>query len=171
MKKKKNGYTLIELLVVIVVLAMVSIVATQTIVSILRASKKAEAINKVRQNLDYAVGAMERQIRSAKGITSTCDVAGTTSNTISFLDQNGISVTFTCQNPNSSGQQSYIASTSGTLTSNLTSTEITLSKCSFTCVGGTSSSPPYVVINVEGAETTGQSASIPITTQVTLRSY
>jgi prepilin-type N-terminal cleavage/methylation domain-containing protein len=171
MKRYRKGYTLIELLVVMVVLALVSIVATQTIVAILRASKKAEAINKVRQNLDYAVSAMERQIRSAKTITSTCSTTGTVSNMISFLDAGGTAVVFTCFNPNSSGQPSYIASTSGTVTSSLTSSDVTFSKCSFTCVGATSSSPPYVTIDVVGSDVTGQSAGVPITTQVTLRSY
>jgi|SRR5581483_3945692 len=168
MKSKKvnrRGYTLIELLVVITVFSVVSVIATQTIVSILRAAKKSEAVTSVRQNLDYAIGSMERQVRLAKKITSACD--GTAKPSITFDDQSGNSVTFNCINVNQSNGPSSIASSSASLTSDF----ITLSACSFTCTPGTTTTPPSVLISVTGGDIAGQGQKVTVTTQVTLRTY
>jgi len=97
-----KGYTLIEMLVVIVVFATISIVASETIILTLRGTFKATSITAVRQNVDYAMNAMESQIRGAKRITSTCD--GTSQPNISFLDQNNSPVTFSCVGINNNNQ-------------------------------------------------------------------
>ncbi len=163
--KMKKGYTLVELLVVIVVFSVVSMVATQTIVAILRGAKKSEGVTKVRQNLDYAMGTMERQLRQAKGITSSCN--GTATSSITFNDQFGNPVTFSCVGINNGNQPASIASSSASLTGN----DITLSACSFTCTAGSASSPSYVTMTATGAHIAGQSQRVTVTTQVTLRSY
>lgn len=164
-KKLQKGYTLIELLVVIVVFSVVAMIATQTIVSILHGAKKSEGISKVRQSLDYSIGAMERQIRLAKKITSACD--GTAKSSISFNDQSDNPVTFSCININQNNQLSSIASSSA----DLTSSEISISGCSFVCSPGTSVVPPSVLISATGSDIAGQGQKITVTTQVTLRTY
>jgi prepilin-type N-terminal cleavage/methylation domain-containing protein len=167
MKKSQlqDGYTLVEMLVVIVIFATIAVVASQTLILTLRGTRKADAVSKVRQDVDYALGSMERQLRGAKVITSAC--TGTASPQISFTDQNGNIVTFACVGVNGSNQPSSIASSSGTLTSN----GITISACSFTCTPGNGSSPTQVTMNITAKDLAGQNAPVSATTQVTLRSY
>ena len=164
-KNNSEGYTLIEMLVVIVAFAMISIVASETIISTLRGTSKATAISGVRQNIDYAMNAIERQLRGAKSITSVCD--GTPYSQISFLDQNSSPATFSCINVNSTNLPASIASSSGILTSDT----LTISACSFTCTPALSNSSPMVTISVTGQDISGQNAPVSAITQVTLRSY
>ncbi|HWA51759.1 MAG TPA: prepilin-type N-terminal cleavage/methylation domain-containing protein [Patescibacteria group bacterium] len=163
--KKNKGYTLIEMMVVIIVFSVLAIVVSETVISTLKGTSKSAAISSVRQNLDYAIGSMERQIRGAQSITSTCNGAPATQ--ISFIDQNLNPVTFSCNDINSNGQVSNIASSSASLTSG----SISISSCSFTCTNGTTNSPPSVLINITASDIKGQNAPITETTQITLRSY
>lgn len=163
--KMKNGYTLVELLVVIVAFAVISIVASETIILTLRGTYKADAISKVRQNVDYAMSSMERQIRGAQSITSLCDNKAYPQ--IDFIDQNSNPVSFACVNINQTGQDSSISSSSGTITAN----NLTISQCSFTCLQSSGGSPPSVLISITAKDTSGQNAAVSAETQVTLRSY
>ncbi len=160
-----KGYTLVEMLVVIVVFSVIAIVAAQTVILTLKGTYKSSAISNVRQNVDYALGAMERQLRGAVKITSVCD--GSANSQINFIDQNNNPVTFSCVNVNGNDQPSSIASSSGSLTSNT----ITISNCSFVCSPGASGGSPYVTITVTAKDLSGQNAPVTATTQVTLRSY
>src|SRR5258708_7040639 len=164
-KENSNGYTLIEMLVVIVIFYVISIVAAQTIILTLKGTYKASAISGVRQNVDYALGAMERQLRGAKSITSVCD--GTSASQINFIDQNNNPVVFSCVGVNGNNLPSSIASSSGTLTSNT----ITISACSFVCTASANGNAPSVTMSVTAKDLSGQNAPVTATTQVTLRSY
>jgi len=161
----KKGYTLIEILVVVTVFAAISLITSQTIILTLRGTKKAESISKVRSNLDNAVGSMERQLRGAKSIVSAC--AGAASPTIIFVDQNNNQVTFSCNNVNSNNQPSNIASGSASLTTS----DVAISACSFTCTPAAGNNPPSILISVTGNDLTGQGSSVPVVTQVTLRNF
>lgn len=161
---KKNGYTLIELMIVVVAFSVIALIASETIIVTVRSAYKADAVTKVRQNIDYAFDSMERQIRGAKSITSACD--GTSYQSITILDQNSNPVTFSCNNINSNGAVSSIASSSASLTSN-----ISISFCSFVCTKGTGSTPTSVTMSVTATDTKNQNAPITATSQVTIRSY
>jgi prepilin-type N-terminal cleavage/methylation domain-containing protein len=161
----KKGYTLIEMLVVVVIFAIVGLISSETIILTLRGTKKADAISKVRQNLDYAMESMQRQIRGAKSITSPCD--GTTSSQISILDQKSNLTTYACINVNNQNLPSYIASSSASLTSN----EVTISACSFICTPAGTNTTPEVTISITAQDKGGQNAPVTDTTQITLRTY
>jgi prepilin-type N-terminal cleavage/methylation domain-containing protein len=161
MKQKLAGYTLVEMLVVVVVFAVIGLISSETIILTLRGTAKADAISKVRNNLDFAVGAMERQIRGAKLIQSCSNLSMT------IVDQNDSLVTFACISPNVNHLPSYIASSSASLTSS----NITISSCSFTCTQATSTTPAQVTISVTGQDRQSQNAPVSVTTQITLRTY
>jgi prepilin-type N-terminal cleavage/methylation domain-containing protein len=160
-----KGYTLIELVIVIVIFSVIGIITSQTIVATIRATNKSAAVSKVRQNVDYAVGAMERQLRGASSIVSTCNA--TPQSEITFVDQNSNQITFSCIGVNSNNQPASIASDSA----NLTSAAITLSACTFTCTPQTAGTPPTITINITANDLNGQNAPVTDTTQITLRSY
>lgn len=154
----KKGYTLIEMLVVISVFAIISIIASQTIILTLRNTQKAGSISKTRQNLDSAIGIMERQLHNARAITSC------TANSITFTDPSYGPASFSCTV--SSTPPSYIASGSGNLT--LTSTtDVLITSCNFSC---SSTTPPVVTISITAQDISGQN-QVSATTAATLRTY
>ena len=153
-----KGFTLIEILIAIASFAFVSLVASETIILSLRGTKKADTISKVRQNVDYALGVMDRQLRSAKSIASECN--GSKTQDIRFIDQNNNPGGFSCS---SSG----IASASGTLTP----AGIVITSCSFVCFPAGDSTPPSITIQVDASDETGQNAPVSATTQITLRGH
>src|SRR5207253_1922062 len=104
-----EGYTLIEMLVVIAVFSIISIIASQTIITVLSGTHKADVISKVRTNLDYAMGSMDRQLHNAKSITQC---PNPDNQQLSFIDQNNNTVTFSCIGVNNSNQPANIASAS-----------------------------------------------------------
>jgi hypothetical protein len=68
---------------------------------------------------------MESMIRETTGITSTCDTAGTTAKSLTLTSNDGGQTTFQCVFDAASGV-TRIASSSGALTSYLTSDHVTL---------------------------------------------
>jgi len=90
----KKGFTLIEMLVSAGIMALLSIIITQIFVATTRNSTKTEVLTDLRQNGNYALGTLERMIRSAKNVSSTCD--GTASNAITITNQDNLMTTFSC---------------------------------------------------------------------------
>lgn len=168
-----KGFSLLEMLVVVTIFAIIALVTSQAIILTLTGTHKADAISKVRQNVDFTMEAISRQLYNAKSI-SQCPNADTSK--ITFTDQNNNNVTFSCVNVNNSNQPSAVASTSG----NLTGSDIVITSCSFVCNPAVGSAPPYVTITISAKQLTatgtsgitgGQNnAPVTSTTQVTLRS-
>src|SRR5258708_12621153 len=133
--QNNKGFSLIELLVVVAVFAFISIISTQTIATSLKGTRKADATQKVRDNIDAAVGVMERQLHKGKSIISTSGYPCTNTNLagVDFIDANNNAVRFACiAGTDGSGNPiSYIASNSAALTSTV---DLYVKGCSFKCV-------------------------------------
>lgn len=160
-----RGMSLIEILVVITIFAVLGIIVTSSIVLTLQGTRKSESLIKVRENLNYSLAVIERNIRNANSIP-VCPEATTT--TINYLDQYGNPTSFSCANTGL--EDSYIASGSSRLTSNA----IKIVSCSFTCTPSDSSTPPLVTIDltVQDASSSGtQNAEVTTVTQIYLRNY
>lgn len=173
----KKGFSLIETLVVVGLFALVGIIVSQSTATSLTGSRKADASIKVRENLNQALSVMERQIRSAQSITSTCAAGGTTSENISYVDQSGNSAGFSCNpNPNcTTTSTTAVSSTSAVSTDRITSTDtLCITACQFVCTRVNSNLPPTVDIILEGRskEATGvEDTAIRVQTSVNLRAY
>jgi len=175
----RRGFSLIETLVVIGVFAVIAtVVARATTVSLL-GTRKSDASAKVRENLNLAMGVIERQLRSARAITSPPPCDGTPYNSISYIDQYGDPSSFTC-NPNptcSSGTNTYVAS--GSASVRLTNPEsICITDCEFTCSPPVPPDPPnlpptvQIVIEGTSKETSGiEDTAVRLETGVSLRAY
>lgn len=186
--KACEGFSLIELLVVITVFAVLGLLSTQAILLTLRGANKSESSIKVRENLDYAVAVMERQLRNAESVTS-CD-----DNEIDYKDINNNPATFSCvigsgadssETPADSDMPDtsdtpdtqsvepntgYIASSSA----RLTSSDIIVSQCSFSCTTAENGVPPSVTIDISAHEANKkgiESAGVTLTTEISLRTY
>lgn len=157
--KRSSGFSLVETLVVITLFAIVGILSTRAIVISVQGSKKGSASVTVRENLNYSLAVMERLIRNANDIT-TC-----ISNQINYHDERGVEANFSCV----AGNNGYIASASA----RLTSTEVAVTDCSFTCV--LESVPPSVTIEVTARDknTTSpkEGAQLTVSSKILLRTY
>lgn len=173
---KEKGFTLIEILVVIAIFAFLGILVTRSIILTVGGSKKSESIVKVRQNLDYAVGVIERQLRNADTIT---ECPNPDPNVISYKDQSGNPAFFSCVNIGSPTNVGFVASSSGTpgapiIAGLLTSTDVNVVSCSFSCTQNSTTNPPVVSIMLDAKDATAtglQGADVTLSTSVSLRNY
>lgn len=160
-----QGLSLLEMLVVIGLFSIITIMASRAILLTLRGSRKSDAIARVRENLDYSLAVIERNLRNAESIV---ECPNTNPNLISYIDQEGATVTFSCAQDSGIG---YVASSSARLTSD----EVNVSSCSFTCDPGSGTSvPPSVTIDLKATDvnTSGvEGAEVTVSTKIFLRSY
>jgi type II secretory pathway pseudopilin PulG len=159
-----GGMTLLEVLVVITIFAALGILVTESVALTLQGAKKSASLVRTRENLDNSLGIIERQIRGASSIVS-CSPDGYT---INYLDQNGSSSSFSCQQMGS--VNSYISSGSA----QLTNSSVNVTGCSFKCFASSGATPPLVTIDLamQDASASGiQSASASASTQIYLRNY
>lgn len=158
-----SAFTLIEILIVIAVFAILGVLATRAILLTLRGSRKSESVVRVRENVNYALAVIERQLRNAESInTSTC-----TGGRVDYTDQNGVSGSFVCTNIGAAG---YIASGSA----RLTSSDVAVTACSFGCTAASGNVLPSVSVNVTAQDATAtgvESAQVSSSTQIFLRTY
>lgn len=164
MKKEiESGISLIEILVVVTVFAVLGVMVSSSLVLTIQGTKKSESLIRVRENLNYSLAVVERNIRNANEILE-CSKSDTSK--ITYLDKNGVSASFSCVGV---GQpDSYIASGSARLTSNT----IKITSCTFTCTQADLSNPPSVTVNVavQDASATGvQSSSVTAESKIYLR--
>ena len=83
---KKSGFTLIEVMVSVTLFAIVMTMSLGAILSIIDGNKKAQAINSVANNLNFAVESMVRDIKT--GYAYNCTGAIPVPETSSNLDSN-----------------------------------------------------------------------------------
>jgi prepilin-type N-terminal cleavage/methylation domain-containing protein len=163
--KSGRGISLIEVLVVVALFAVLGVVISRSIILTLQGSQKSEFLVRARENIDYSLAVIERQIRNADSIT---ECPNTDTNIINYTDQSGRLSSFSCVGVGSA--DSYVASGSARLTSNT----VSVSTCSFTCTPGAGAKPPVVAVDLEVKNTNAsgvQGAVVSATTQIYLRSY
>jgi len=128
---KKSAFTLIELLVVVTIFAGLGILLINSLFAILRSNAKSELIKEIRQNGSFALDVMTKKLTGGKD--PECDEE---EGQVTFVDSNGVEITFSCD------EGGYIASESAGAKTALTSNQasgaddkikITLSNCSFKC--------------------------------------
>jgi prepilin-type N-terminal cleavage/methylation domain-containing protein len=162
------GFSLMEMLVVVFVFSILGVVATQILALSLRGSGKSESIGETRANIEYAVSNMERLLRNATEIDSSCGVAGT--NILMYTDENGEPGEFECDTGGN-----YIASGSASIPITSDAVEIDCNGSVFICPAPATNVPQTVLIEVTGQDAqlgTGvEGSSVTVKTQVQLRNY
>lgn len=167
-KVSPQGISLIEVLVVITIFSVLGIIITRSIILSLQGSQKSVGLVAVRENLDYSIGVIERQLRNANSIVD-CTNQPINPQLLNYLDDNGKLASFSCVSPGTSG---YIASGSANL--RLTSNAISIISCSMVCHSGVSANPAYVDISLSAqpANLSGvQNSVVTTTTRIYLRNY
>ncbi len=136
-KNLVSGFSLIEMLVVMFLFAILAFIVTQSTLQSFRGTRKVDASSKVRDNLDFAASLVERNIRNAKLITSPNPCVGASLGNISYTTQTGTTGSYTC----SGGANQYLSDGTG---ARITSTDIVLTTCSFTCTLNGVYNPPII---------------------------
>jgi len=167
--KNEKGLSLVEILVVISVFAVIGILSTRSIFLTLRGAKKSDSLVRVRENVNYAMGVIERQIRNSESIESLCD--SIPSSSFSYIAEEGVSASFTCEDMSGDG---YIASSGA----RLTSSDIDVTSCSFTCTQLDPSDPPNypptIKISISAEDTVSTSVekgTVTSETEIIARNY
>jgi prepilin-type N-terminal cleavage/methylation domain-containing protein len=167
---KKDGFSIIEILIVTALFSVLAFLVAQSTLSTFKGTRKIDASGKVRDNISFAADVAERHLRNAKSVLSACDAASHSS--IRYVDQQGRTGAFTCYGIG--GSNPYIASDSGALSQPLTSGEVTLTSCSFTCTQASAVNPPTIDFTIAG-RATGVAATdesfATVTRRVVLRVY
>jgi type II secretory pathway pseudopilin PulG len=145
-KNRNYAYSLVEILIVIGIFAIFLMIVTQSVVLTLRGSKKSESVVNVKEELEYASNSIERNLSSARTVTCTGNPQE-----IQYVSRYGTQGTYSCLDIGGSDPRiaSSSASTTGTDTYRITSSKISITSCTFSCVaesGGTS-----IVFNISGS--------------------
>ncbi len=151
--KLSGGFTLMEILISVGVLAVVSTLIAQVLFTTTRVNKKVTTLSDVKSSGEFALGVVERLIRSAIAMETVCDTGAETTPSARLLGAGATTTTITCM---SDGTAARIASVSATgAISYLTDNSVTLnvtgtadcadSSLLFSCPA--SSGPSAVTIN------------------------
>jgi len=162
--KLQKGMSLLEILVVVAIFSILGVIVTRSVLLTLRGSKKSESQVKVRENVNYALAVIERQLRNADSIV-TCP---NDPSRIDYIDDRGEPTSFACSNLG--GEDSHVASGSG----KLTASDIIITSCSFTCSPGASTNPDYVDVAITAAEADAvgiEGANVSAAIKIYLRDY
>lgn len=87
-----KGFTLVETLVVIALFVIVGGLSVNLLFSAMKSSTKSAMMNQIKQNGDYALAIMERNIRNAKKVVSPCD--GSSLNPLIIQNSDGTNTDF-----------------------------------------------------------------------------
>lgn len=190
--KKQNGFTMVELLAVLGVIVVVGAVASAIIVSSLRAASKANQVNIVRQNGNFALLQMSRTIRYAKSFAGVstdnssyltdCSLPSPAPNptpvptrysSVKVILFDDTQVTFSCVPPSASRTISESIN-SGSAKDLIDINSVSVKDCYFTCSQNFRTDSPSIGINLilSQASTTNltdKTSTIPFGTSVTMR--
>lgn len=169
-KETVKGISLVEILIVITIFALLGLIVSSSLILTIHGTKKSDAAIKVRENINYSLSVIERNLRNAKSVT-VCAEEGDTNpdnyKSITYIDQYGVSSTFSCVNTGS--DNSYIASGSAKLSSG----DVNVTNCSFSCAQPEDlSKPPFVSVEISATNTGGSgvlNASVSAETRIYLR--
>jgi prepilin-type N-terminal cleavage/methylation domain-containing protein len=163
-RQVEAGMSLIEILIVVAIFAVLGVITTNSLLLTLRGARKSESVQKVRENLNYSLTVIERQLRGALSVNS-CPFSN--QQTITYKDLNNVQTTLSCS---SVGVNGYIASGSARLTAD----DISITTCSFTCTQNDQNSPPVISVSLQGKSkgiTGAEAATVNAQTEITLRNY
>lgn len=146
----KKGFTLVEILVSIALFSIVMTVALGAMFTMVDANRKAQAVNLSMTNLNFALEAMSRSIRTGTvyscGFSGDCATGGTT---LRFTDQERRSIMYRYNSTERSIERSL---NGGGTYARLTAPEVLITNMAFYVSGSTPGDTvqPRVLITLRG---------------------
>lgn len=160
-----RGFTLIEIVVSVGIFSLVMLVVSAAFLTIISLDREARATNQVVANLSFAVDSIGRNVRM--GSAFSCAGAGNgTCSQLSFVDNQGQTITYLLKNDGTLGQCTSGVCTSATALS-LTDPSITITGLTFYVrgVGTTDTIQPQVTISLRGTMPAKQGRTIDFAIQ------
>lgn len=129
-----RGFTLLEVMIAIGVMAIISVTIAQVFIATTKSNTKTELMKDIKQNGDYALGFITRDLQNAISVSSVCTAypaptSSSTMNALSYVTADGVNAILSCDI--GSGQLYRITSTSEPLTTSNLTIDAT---CGFRCV-------------------------------------
>ncbi len=115
--RDQRGFTLVEMIVAIFIFSIVMVIATGSLITVIGANRKAQAVKSVMNNLNFSLDSMARAIRVGTDYdcgVSACAVDG--SSEFSFIDTDGREVMYRLNDETSRIERSVDGGTFLTLT-------------------------------------------------------
>ena len=156
--QNSRGFTLMEILISVGILATVGILIVQVMFTTTNVNTKSVLLADIKQNGEFAMDVMSRQIRGAASIETTCGIEETTTSSVTVRTLENATTTFLCH---SDGIAARIASMDAQANiSYVTGNSVTLSASGLaTCDDSTLSFSCLFAIGI----------TQPVTIQFTLR--
>lgn len=158
------GFSLIEILVAISVFSILGLLVSRIVIQTLRTTNKTDATVRVRENVDYALSVMERQIRNSSPDPNnpSCTLTG-----VGFDDADG-NASFSYVN------NAILWMRGDGTSSNLTGSDVNITGATFTCnpKSGSALASVVVAISAVDAKATGaEGAQVTKSSTIYLRNY
>ncbi len=169
---KNKGFTLVEMIVAVGLFAIVMVVATGAIFSIVGANRSAQSLNSAITNFSFAAESMVRDIRTGHGyvcgdkivpissVPTDCATNSTVDNSaIAFTNADNIQVSYFLD---STTHQIMRLVNGASMPIAITAPEVVIQSMDFYVVGAADSSPklqPKVLLIIKGYAGTGKSQS------------
>lgn len=186
-----KGFTLVEMMVSVAIFAIVMTVALGALLSMSESDRKAQTLKSVINNLNFALDAMSRSIRTGQAyhcdatqgsLSATRDCADTPASSLAYQPALGGTVIYRLETSSAStcGQPAarvgcIVRSTDGGVTYGaITSSEVYVNALSFFVTGAESASvQPKVTILISGVVTVSGAQTSPfnLQTSITQRLY
>ena len=146
--KSNQGFTLIEMIVAVSLFTIVIFVSIGALLTISDASRKANSLRAVMDNLNFAIESMSRSIRT--GTDYTCEGIGNClggGTELSFVDQRGATVTYRYD---ASTKSIQVRKDAG-IFRGITSAEVQIEGLAFYVTGvGADGKQPRIIITARG---------------------
>ncbi|MCR4330939.1 MAG: type II secretion system GspH family protein [Patescibacteria group bacterium] len=144
----QGGFTLIEMIVAVSLFTIVIFVSIGALLAISDASRKANSLRSVMDNLNFAIESMSRSIRT--GTDYACAGGGNCVNggtEFSFIDQRNVAVTYKYD----ASTQSIMVQKDGGVFRGITSAEVQVEGLTFYVAGvGADGKQPRIIITARG---------------------
>jgi prepilin-type N-terminal cleavage/methylation domain-containing protein len=85
----KKGFSLVELMVVVGILSIIMLVISQPVASVIKYQRESQMDNNMRDNLQFVINKMEKELKTSSGVTVISGGLGLT-----FTDQNAGKVAY-----------------------------------------------------------------------------
>jgi prepilin-type N-terminal cleavage/methylation domain-containing protein len=123
-KRLQKGFTLLEILISVGILVIVTTLIAQILFTTLHINTRTSALADVKQNGTFAVDVVNRMVRAANSIQTTCNMGVSSATSVQITTANNDVITILCT---SDGSAARIASVSASGVQYLTSGNVTLS--------------------------------------------
>ncbi len=141
----RAGFTLIELMVASSIFIIVMVISIGAVLSVVDANRKAQSLNDVMTNLNFAIESMTRDLREG----SNYSVFNNNFTSVSFKDSQARTVTYAF----SSSDHSILKTVddgSGNGPSSITSTGVIINSLNFEVLAPASTQQPVILITLQG---------------------